>query len=134
MGCNYDLFLNLFHWFRMTLYKRVLVNVTKRMKKHSFCGSCYFINNSSNIYISQYTHHRFKNTEGYKKYQCWWSNMCHCFVSLFGLVQTQKINYFFVELFFLHLGTHPIKTGKELLYCHLYHKNNHFTWTFILNC
>ena len=31
--------------------------------------------------------------------------------------------YLLLEIsFFLHLGTHPIKTGEELLYYHLYHE------------
>ena len=31
-------------WFQMTLYKRVLVNFTKRKKKHPFCGERSSIN------------------------------------------------------------------------------------------
>ena len=31
-------------WFQMALYKRVLVNFTKRIKMHPFCGASYSIN------------------------------------------------------------------------------------------
>ena len=34
----------LIDWFQTTLYTRVIVNVTKRMKRHPFCGANFSLN------------------------------------------------------------------------------------------
>ena len=41
--------------------------------------------------------------------------------------QTHNIIYLFIEIsYFLHFGTHPSKTGEELLYYHLNYEESPF--------
>ena len=98
------------------------------MKNHLFCGARSSINIWFFKQLAQYTQHPFKNTVRYiLKYQWWRINMHHCFVGGFGLVQTPKLYYLFVEIsFLLHLGTHRSNTGKVLENCHLYHEEASF--------
>ena len=54
---------------------------------------------------------------------------CTTNMLVFFFFSNPKNIYLFVELLFLiYIGTHPSKTGKEILYYNFYHKEAIFTW------
>ena len=98
-------------------------------KSTHFADARFSINVWTNKKLAQYNQHPLKNAVGYLIYfysQCQWRKMHHC-LSVF-LVQFQPRIIIFPcrALFLFYLGTHPIKTGKEILYDHLYHEDAPF--------
>ena len=105
----------------------VIVNVTKWMKKHPFCGARYFIN-IWNIKISPPQPAPIKKGSGVYilKSQYLRRNMHHRFVSLIWFGSNPKIYLSLWGFFLLNLGTRLSKAGGKLSYYHLYHEEGSF--------
>ena len=112
----------------MKLYTRVVVNITKLIKKHPFLGTCF----SLNIWIKQdkiipLHPDPFQKCSGYF-FSCvdyCMSNAHHSSVSFCFFFNPKTI--IFVDLsYYLYIGIHPSNTGEKLVYYHLSHEEASF--------
>ena len=87
--CAYDFLVStesysciIIDWFQTKLYTRVIVNITKRMKKHPFWGARFSINFWVQRKLPRYTQHPFINLVGwiFINSKCWWVNLHHHFI------------------------------------------------------
>ena len=109
----------------MALYKRVLVKMTKWMKKHSFLGVGFSINCWNLKNLSHYTQHHFKNAVFFfVSFPMLTEKHAPLFCQFFGFGYNLKTFLSICRSLFvlLRLSTHPSKTGEELLYYHIYHE------------
>ena len=113
-------------WLHTAMYTRLLINVTKQMKK-SPIWRCTFLHQyliikkpttPSNHFIAQWV--------DIFKFQMSIGEMRTAPFSVFLFDSNPQFFSLQSSHFLLHLGTHQSKTGLELIYYHLYHEEASF--------
>ena len=130
-----DLHCGCLDWFQMTLYKRVLVNITKQMKKAPIWRCIflyqYLILKTSPVHLAPIL---FLVGLGFLT-QCRRINVHRPFVSFFGFGSYPKTLSLVRTLNFLFILIHTQVICVRNYYIIIFTmKNHHYIWMYILNC